>query len=60
VTAKLVAHVKQSLLPKVAPQNEKKVKMDNFDDPIPKKSKGKLSKDKPGSFKKLKAHKLYQ
>ena len=60
VTAKLVAQVKRGL-PQATPKvDTKKVTMKNPDDRIPKKSKGKFSKDQPGSSKKHKQQKLCQ
>ena len=61
VTAKLVAQVKQGL-PQATPKEDtkKKVTMKNPEDRIPKKSKGKFSKDQPGCGKKHKQQKLCQ
>ena len=60
VTAKLVAQVKQGLPQATPKEDAKKVTMKNPEDRIPKKSKGKFSKDQPGGSKKHKQQKLCQ
>jgi len=60
VTAKVVAQVKRGL-PRATPKEDaKKVTMKNPEDGIPKKSKGKLSKDQLVGSKKHKQQKLCQ